>query len=224
MLWGMSPTPLKLSKSFMACLAALLFAALGPAGCDDDVSQDVRDAFNEFNSAMSRHDADTAMKYIDPKNFEHEDQLLTIARSGSRSQIDRLTMLERWEVTIMRNRLKPDELRTMTGQEYFRKSLTEGWVDDEDDAKVTIGKISYKSPRAYGELIYDGDSTDLRLQFVRVEGKWMIDLDALDKLENRVLERLAAMLRRSEDSIIFDRESRESGRHVDSSIWDNPPK
>jgi hypothetical protein len=217
----MSPTTT--FRSIAAGLFALIVILI--QGCDGGAKDEVKAVFEAYTAALRAKDGDAFLKLIDPENIKSYGYLVEVARSGDRLAVQRLTWTQKYDVTMLRNRFTVEELKKMDGAEYVRTCVNRGWFFAEDDGeRFSLGPVTLKPPRANAMLVVDGDSTGYRFEFVEVEHQWLVNDECMEKWFNKEIEKLAALARVSEDTLILDLESDESGKKVTRDIWERPPQ
>lgn len=199
-------------------------AACFSSACGDDGAADVRAVYDEYNAAINRHDGDDFLRVIDPENVKHYDHFVRIAQRGTKEQIIRLGSIDRACVLILRHRLKPDELKELNGAAFVKLCIERAWFFGEDEGeRFSLGRVKMNTPRATAELRINGEPTGDRLEFVLVDGHWLVNDEALDRAHEKAFAKAAAKLRMSEDRLIFELEADETGEDVDPRIFDAAP-
>ncbi len=194
------------------------------SGCGDDGSADVRAVYDAYNDALQRKDGEAFLKTIDPDNVKHYDQYVQLARKGTKEQIARMRASEREYILILRHRVKPDELARLDGAGFVKLCVERGWFFMEDEGEAfSLGPVKMSPPRASAELRVNGERTRDRLEFVLVEGRWLVNDEALDRVHDQRLVKIAANLRVSEDRLLLEMEAEVTGESVDPGIFDLPP-
>jgi len=197
---------------------SLLFAP----GCED-LEQEVRDTYSEYVAAREGRDLPTILALTDPTYIGHLDYLVKMARSGEKDRVKRLTPVERVHVVRMRNRLKRDELKAMTGREWLSRMIKEGWTKevDEDGPEIGLGGITIKRPRAFAVLTINGTDTTFKMQFAKTSNQWVLDPKCWDDLVDNFIRRIP-MSPQAEDQMILRSEANASGKPVTDAIWETP--
>jgi hypothetical protein len=212
-------------KAVLAFAAALIMVTLAPTGCDDDIAGDVRAVYEDVDAATKNRDSATMLRLIDPKNIENASRLMEVARTGTGERIQVMSSIERLHVARMRNRLTKDQLKSFDGRAYLQHACSQGWMaGNPTGITLSLGKVTYDAPRAYAKVFANGEETTIRLEFVRVDGQWLVDMDGMNDWYNTTIERMAARSNGTENGIILAMESRASGKQVGVSIWAAPPK
>jgi hypothetical protein len=197
---------------------------LAAPGCDD-VTAEVQETLDQYINARRSGDAETVLKLVDPKNIEYYDHIVEMARSGKWTDITRMPMLERFQVGCLRVTLKPEELKTFDGRQWLKKQVAEHFEASGGlGPDVTITDIKYRKPRATGALVIEGRETKLRLEFVQVEGQWLVNEESLNEWMNRKLLEVCKMMGRTEEGFVVDLISAATGKRVNVNTLGDPPK
>ncbi len=199
--------------------------ALVMGSCKDDAKQEILDVFDAYNAAVDSKNGDAVLPLIDEKYFEEIDRVLAAARTAPADKVFRMQAWERLWVVAIRNRLTKEEMAGLTGRSLFKLTVDRGWnLDDLEGPSFTeLGKITFKPPRAFAELVWDGFKTGLRYEFVKIDNTWKIDPMCEEEYVNRIIEKLARITNSREDMWIKDFESAASGKRIGEGIW-SPPK
>src|ERR1051326_7733722 len=203
----------------MAVLLVGIAALLG--GCESKDAAEVRAVYADYNAALRDKDGDAFLRAIDPVNVEHYGRYVLAAQKGSGEQVRALSPTGRGNVIMMRHRLTPQELRGLDGAGFVRLSVQRGWFFKESlDDQFALAPVRVNPPRASAELRINGERTGDRLDFVLLEGRWLVNDEALDRAWEKSLAKAARKLHVSEDDLLFEREEDDSGQEVDRKILD----
>lgn len=209
-------------KAALAMFVSLVLIVV-PSGCDKDVAMEVRTVYEDVDAATKSRDSATLLRLIDPKNVETADRLMELARTAPRESLLRLSAIDRLEIAKIRNRLTRDQLKSFDGRAWITHSCEQGWMaGNPGGAVLSLGKITYSAPRAYAKVLADGEETPIRLEFVKMDGQWLMDMDGMDDWLSQFLGRMADRAGVTEDVFLARLESAKSGKEVRQTIWDVP--
>lgn len=204
---------------------ALVSLCLCTPACEEDPTPQLQETFDKLIAARSSGDGETVLTLIDPKNVEHYDSLIASARTAKYTQISGMEPIERMEIAYLRAALKPEELKALDGRKFvILETQSKLEEDAKDRPQVTLVNVKTKPPRATAELAVNDEETDIRVEFVEVDGKWLVNDECFDKLFNRRIKTLAKLFKMSEDSFIMDIVSGSVGRTIHTSIYDALPQ
>ncbi len=206
----------------------LLFVAvtamLALTGCKDEAKQDIADTFESFMSAIQRHDSAAALPLIDDKYFEDLGYLIQAAKSAPREKVFRMRPSERRMIILIRNRIAKEELATLDGRGLMKYLIEERDPGDDDiELWGDIKNIKLRPPRATAEMEIEDLGLRLQLEFIEVDHVWKVNPAAFDEKFDKRVERVSVKSGKREDTLLQERETRLSGKPVNSGIWD-PPK
>lgn len=209
-------------KAALVMIVSLLLVVV-PSGCDKDVALEVRTVYEDVDAATKSRDSATLLRLIDPKNIEAADRLMEMARTAPRETLIRLPAIDRLDIARMRNRLTREQLKSFDGRAWITHSCQQGWMaGNPGGAELSLGKVTYSAPRAYAKVLADGEETPIRLEFVKVDGQWLMDMDGMDEWLSQLLGRMADRAGVTEDVLLARLESAKSGKEVRQTIWDVP--
>lgn len=204
--------------SFFIALALFL------PGCDDTKAR-CQEVFEQYLEADERGDGEAILQLIDPLNIEHAEQVLDLARHGSGPTIRNRTAADRLVIGFLRARFKPEELAKLDGRTLVKMKYDTGLYgveDGEDDVEITLGRFTIRKPRASAELLADGQRTGIRIEFVKVDDRWLVNDEWFDEFFNQNLPKVTRFFRVSEDQFLLNLISRAVGRQVKADVWDTP--
>lgn len=184
---------LRLTLALLAAAAALLI----PPGCDKHAEDKaaIRAVWDGLSMAHNARDGRTIVESMTFATFPYYDRLVKLAVSGTRQDIERLTLVERYQVIEMRHRTDAKTLEGMSGRDFLIYSTKEGWRVDEEDVEgdwLQLGEIIIDSDYARARAIIDGEKTGHWVHFIREDqygqpssaGLWKLDDPQLDTLFN----------------------------------------
>lgn len=193
-----------LSSWVRVCVAALLCAAfLGLAGCGEaDKRAAARATWDRYWQAIQNKNPAEVLAIIDPKNLDTLRHTIEMARTASSDRVLRQQLHEIYAIVYLRAMLSAEDLAKMTPEEYVTRAVGEGWWQgDEEDGTIEMGRLTVRPPRVIGEVLYDGESLGITIEFVELDGRWVMDWDRLDQSHGRLIEKLAG--RRRADPVDF---------------------
>jgi hypothetical protein len=205
----------------LLCLAPL--CAL--AGCEPDPTPDLQETFDNYIAAKQAGNGEAVLNLIDPKNVEHYDSLVSAAKSAKYDRISGMQASEKLRIAYLRAKLQPEDFKDLDGRKLVLLE-TKGHLDadDQDRPELTLDEVKHRAPRATAKLGVNGETSNIVVEFVQVDGKWLMNAECFDQLFDKRAARVAKMLNTTEDVLIVRLVSRMVGHEVHMSIFDTPPK
>lgn len=223
---GGQPGGVKGLRAGRAVLLALACAALGvllPA-CDDPRRKEFEAAVAQLDAAGDRGDWSTVLAMIDDRSWPHLEQVLQRARTATRTDLDQLSLGDRYEVIIARHLLTPEQLRTYTARDYVRASVEAGiWATSEEDDAADLGNVVVRGDYATVErLDLKGKPTGEFDYWYLSNRVWKIDLSRGSAVTTIWLEQLWHEYHIAPNDLMVQIIGQHTGRAVSRDIW-NPP-
>lgn len=199
------------------------FMAMLLPGCDDE-SAEIKEVWESYETARAAGNAEGVIAICDPKNIEHFGQLVELAKYAERTTLERLDPMDRLYVLALRYQKKPEQLKDHTGLAMARETYSRPAGLFGGDYEVTLGKITMRPPRAFAELLVDGEQTNFRIEFLKANDKWHIDLQGQDRMFTSILEKIAHQSNKNMDDVITRLAASSTGNMVSGKVWDAPLK
>jgi hypothetical protein len=180
-------------RTLSLLLACILLLNLG--GCEGDEEQAIRDCYLKFATACENYDPDAAIQALSPDAIEHYDTMLQIAKNATGDQVRALPPHSLFDVAYIRHALPAHERQTMDGTGFIRHMVSNGlWV--RPGGWEILEKIKVRKSSATAVVPSDRPNSDVKLDFLLVDGAWTIDFIRFQEDRSRLL-----MARASDEGI-----------------------
>jgi hypothetical protein len=199
-------------------------AATAPSAPDQqDERTAVCAAFGAYREALEDRDAPAALALVPDSTIAYNEWLAGVAGTGGPEEIGTLSMFDRISIAALRIQFPTAELAAMDGRQLFSAGVEtprlSSTAPPSDDA---LGAVRIEGDRAYIQIVADGTPTPFDFELVHVDGAWLVDVVALQRFVNSVLEDGARRSGIPEDKLIFDAVEKATGKRVDESIFARP--
>jgi hypothetical protein len=202
-------------------VVVLLGAGVFSAGCDSRESA-VRAADEAHDRALDTKDGPAAVAMLSKDSIAMYDRLIELARTGSKSKVQKLTIPEQLEILQMRLIFDADELKKATGSDYYATSVKIGWrksASNFDREKVSLFKdravVNYWNP-----VYHRGGA----FHFVLEDGKWKDDKPGAMADVDAAIKTFARENKMTDEQIIMHHLEEITGEEeLPDSIW-SPPR
>ncbi|MFM9996355.1 MAG: hypothetical protein ACKVU4_11205 [Phycisphaerales bacterium] len=217
--------------------AALLLAwalAFAP-GCDAAVAEDIELTLTDMRSAADRQDGEAFVNLLAPESFDYYERVRKLALDASYARIDALTITEKLDILVMRNRCTRKQLEPLDGRGWVVYAIGEGWYDGPrfDEESVHERNVTVRGTTATLEVVYKarqahftGEGSGQRVSdtftFLQVEDRWLADWRGQSALFERLVNLTRDETHKSVNQILEGVESKVSLKPVDKSIWETP--
>jgi len=141
------------------------FTAMPAAGADS-----VRAVLRGYLEAVRSHDGTAAARLVTRGTRAYYAQMRDLAMTASEAKVRDLALIDRLSVLMLRHRVPPDVLRTLTGDSVFAYTISDGWVQAPAADPPAPTLVFANGDRAMMKL------EGLFLQMQREEGAWRWDM------------------------------------------------
>ena len=201
---------------------ALPFLLSLEALADDaaEIQSDVHATFKTYKKAILEGDGAAAYRAIDQNTRDYYDRLLADSHSATKQQIEKMGLIDKMQIIVMRHRVPKDQLLAMDGKALFIHAVDKGYVGKDGASKLDIGKVTATGKFANAVAVVGGVETPLRLHFHQEADGWKLDVAQMSKLGEAVFLKLAKDSGMSENDYIFYLVRIVSGKPVQDSVWE----
>jgi hypothetical protein len=199
---------------------ALLAAVWAVTSLQADDAVDVRVAFDSYKAAILEQRGNDAVELVTSRTIEEYQKYRDLALFAPRTEVQELSLLNRFQVAIIRHRVPVDLLDEMDGRALFVYAVDHDWIGKNGVIRLSIGEVDVASERATSVVTVGSKPTELRFQFRKERERWRFDLVYLMQVSNAALAQIIDAKGLSEDAVIFQLLEAVSGRKVEDSIWE----
>ena len=208
-------------RSLYCLFVVLLLAAPLPASAQPVDA--VKQSFLAYKTAILTSDGDAAADVVTQESRDYfrklADQALTLDRDG----MSQIHLSDRLYAMLLRHNLDRARLEGMTGGEVVSYAVGEGWIGREGATQLELGNYQVDGDAASGTILRpDGDETTFKMEFVKQDDRWLLDLVALMQLTRAAFEYAVQQSGLPEDDFVLLMLEQGTGRKPGPDIW-NPP-
>jgi hypothetical protein len=186
-------------KNFIFVLFLFLFSSITFA----DEKANVTSTFNNYKIAILNDKGIAAYENVDNQTKQYYNQLREMAVFYNKSEIDKLGLLDKFQVIIMRHRIEKNKLINMSGKDLFIYAVNNGWVGKNGVSNLGIGTITINGNFAKAVVLSKGAPTPLNFHFYKDEQKWGLDIKEMTKLGEASFLKMLEKSGKSEYEFIF---------------------
>ncbi|WP_193370618.1 hypothetical protein [Pelagibius marinus] len=207
----------------MRSLSALLlvFCLATPAAAEP--VDDVKESFLTYKTAILEADGAAAAKVVTQNSRDYfrdlADQALTLDRAG----LHDIHLTDRLYAMLLRHKLDRSRLQQMSGGEVVSYAVDNGWIGRNGASQLRLGHYEIEGDHANGTILRpDGLKSPFRMEFVKEDGRWLLDLVALMKLTRTAFEYAVQQSGLSEDEFVLLMLEQGTGVKPGPEIWSPP--
>ena len=209
----------------MRYLRSFLFAALLalPVSAAAAPLDEVKESFSAYKSAILTSDGAAAKRLVTQESKDYfrglADHALTLDRAG----LQKIHLSDRLYAMLLRHNLDRARLESMTGGDVVAYAVEQGWIGREGAEQLELGAYKLDGDSASGTILQpDGQESTFKMEFTKVGGRWLLELDELMMLTRIAFEYSAKQTGLSDDDFVLLMLEYGSGRKPEPDIWSPP--
>ncbi|MEQ8357290.1 MAG: hypothetical protein RH942_17275 [Kiloniellaceae bacterium] len=209
----------------MRYLRSFLFAALLalPVSAAAAPLDEVKESFSAYKSAILTSDGAAAKRLVTQESKDYfrglADHALTLDRAG----LQKIHLSDRLYAMLLRHNLDRARLENMTGGDVVAYAVEQGWIGREGAEQLELGAYKLDGDSASGTILQpDGQESTFKMEFTKVGGRWLLELDELMMLTRIAFEYSAKQTGLSDDDFVLLMLEYGSGRKPEPDIWSPP--
>lgn len=207
-------------RSLLTLSLLLLFALVPPAAAETEA---VQESFLAYKSAVIAADGAAAADLVTEESHDHYRSLADKALTLDRAALLEIHLGDRLNAMLLRHSLTPEELRSMSGEEVTAYAFDHGWIGKEGADQLQLGNYVVEGDTASGTILRpDGEASAYKMEFVKEDGRWLLDLVALVELTRTAFEYTVEQTGLSEDDFVMLMLEHVTGRKPGPDIWSPP--
>lgn len=159
-------------------------------GCKANEEKLIRKTLSDYKAAVLKDNGNEAVKYVDSQTIAYFHSLQQNAMTLDSIDIERLRLMDRYQLVMLKHMLKPNELRTMDGKQVLAFLINSKTINKETIMKMTPGNIVIRENNASAQILIDNKkAADFQFTFYKEHGNWKLSIMQLTQmLEPYLLE------------------------------------
>jgi len=187
--------------------------------------QAVRGVFDRYFNAVKQRDGKAASAYVTQSTIDYYQTMLDACLDFGEERTKAMPLMDRLMVVMVRHRVDPERLRSMTGHDLFVMGVDRGWVGDDSMNRLVSGaydfEIDVKSETAAISLV-DSASGKVNKDIITLEregGDWRLDLYTLMKKTQPVVRARIIEAEMTENQFILMVAGLNSDKPAEETVW-----
>ncbi len=189
-------------------------------GCKANEEKLIRKTLSDYKSAVLKDNGNEAVKYVDSQTITYYQHLKESAMTLDSIDIERMRLMDRFQMILMKHLLKPEELRKMDGRQIFAILIKNRTISKESFIKATIGKLTIHENFASAQILIDKRPVDVfEMTFSKERGRWKVMvLEMLRTVEPFLKEQIDK--KGTDEHVLFDLVANElNGKYLEQNVW-----
>jgi len=209
-------------RSLPVLLLLILLGLPLPAAADGNTSG-VQESFLAYKTAILASDGEAVAELVTQESRDHYRKLAAQALPLDREALHKIHLSDRLNAMLLRHSLKPEQLESMSGGAVVSYAVDRGWIDRGGADQLQLGHYQVNGDHASGSILRpDGEASPFKMEFVKEEGRWLLDLVALMNLTRAAFDFAVQQSGLSEDDFVILMLEAGTGRKPGPDIWSPP--
>ena len=150
--------------------------------CTSNTKEDetsIKQTFDGYKAAILADQGKKAIEYLDKHTIDYYSRLLELTKKADSLEVDKLNVLDKLMVLIMRLKLNKDELKSMDSKGLLEYAINNGMIGKESVEQSSLGNIKVKNDKGEAEYVVGGKKTPLFIEFYKEAGGWKLDITSI---------------------------------------------
>lgn len=200
-----------------ALLAVLLIPTLTFAQQTEE--QQVKKTFDDYKSAILNDKGEEAVEKVDTKTITYYGDILEKVKTADSLTIDKLSLMDKLMVLIIRHRISKEEIMTTNGKQLLVTAIKMGMVGKSSVMNNEVGAVKVNGNFATGELLVRGQKTPLSFEFNKENGAWKLDLTAVFPAGEAAFRQMVKQSGEPENAYLLSLIELTSGKEPGADVW-----
>jgi len=207
-------------RSLPVLLLVILATLPLPAAAHTD---DVNESFLAYKAAIMESNGEAVADLVTQESRDYYRKLADQALTLDREALHKVHLTDRLNALLLRHSLEPKALESMSGAEVVSYAAGHGWIGKEGAEQLRLGNYQVEGDHASGSILrVDGEASPYKMEFVKEEGRWLLDLVALMDLTRAAFEHSVKQAGLTEDDFVILMLEYLTGRKPGPDIWSPP--
>ncbi len=189
-----------------------------PAGADD--AAEIRRAFESCQAAILHAEGDKALEHVSKSTLQMYQECRDHALRADAIAVKALPLGKRMLVLQIRHYIGATALKTMDGEAVFIHKIDQDWMGERGSTPRGLEGIEVTGQQATARLTVNGQWLGQVFHFVKEDGKWKIDLLAIENAREAKIQQTIRHIGTTENQFLLSILESQSGREVTDAIWE----
>lgn len=179
----------------------------------------VKQAFDNYKSAILNDKGEKAMEYVDSRTIKYYDYILEAAKNADSSKLNSLPLTDKITILTFRHRASREDIMSMDGKGLFVYAIKNGMVGKNSVSNNSIGEVTVDQDFAKGQLVVRGKAVPMFFHFYREQDQWKLDLTSLFPIANMTFKKMVEDSGEEENDYLFNLLEILTGKRPGPEIW-----
>lgn len=180
----------------------------------------VREAFDNYKSAILNDKGEEAVKYVDSRTIKYYGDILELVKNADSAKVASLSLLDKMMVFTIRHRVPKKDILSFDGKGLLVYAIKSGMVGKNSVANNSIGEVTIDNDFAKGQFIANGQKAPFYFHFYKEEGQWKIDLTSIFSVSTMAFKKMVEDSGLNENEYLFSLLEMLTGIKPGKEIWE----
>jgi hypothetical protein len=179
----------------------------------------VRQAFENYKSAILNDKGEEAVKYVDSRTIKYYGDIVDLVKHGDSTKVNSLSIMDKLMVFSVRHRASKEDIVSFDGKGLLVYAIKSGMVGKNSVANHAIGEVTFDNDFAKGQFIANGQKVPFFFHFYKENGQWKIDLTSIFSVSTMAIKKMVQDSEQDENEFLFSLLENVTGRKPGPEIW-----
>jgi len=179
----------------------------------------VQITFEKYKEYILNDNGVEAINYLDSRTKKYYNDILKDVISADSNRIEKLSLMDKMMVLIIRQRVSKEEILSMNGEKLLIYAINNGMVGKNRASKNGLRKIYVNKNFAKAEMEASDKKNPIYFHFYKEDGIWKIDLTALFNISNQAMKMVVEQSNQSENEYLLYLIELVSKKAIIETIW-----
>lgn len=207
----------RMIKGIYIVMLIAVYPSIGIAQSQEE--NQVRHAFDKYKKAILNDRGAEAVACVDSSTILYYNRMLDLARHADSATIENAGLFDKFMVLAIRQRTSREEIMRLDGRGLLQFAIESGMVGKNSVAGNSIGAVEIDRHFAKGQLVTNGETTDVYFDFNKENGQWKIDITSVFEISEKVIREMYLQSGQSENEYLISLLEMVSGSKAGPEIW-----
>ena len=194
-------------------------AATAPAAVTPELTEQLRQLYGSYNTALLQKDGETAAQLLHSNIVDNYAEALQLAKTASRDELESIPPHKKLIMFYIRWGVPEEVIAKDDPHAIIAYMVEQGALRSNTSVSTDVRDFTLQDGEVIGHLYAQGKKTPLKISFAQEHGQWKIDLTDLNAMADDVYAQSAEMQKVSQDEALLNLVEGTTKKDVTDEIW-----
>ncbi len=181
----------------------------------------IMSSFAQYKSGLLEKKSNVAIQQLSQGTIDYYAKILDMVKNGTKADIQKQPLVDQINILLPRFLFDASVLGELhTGKDMLVLAIDNGLIDENSVSNLTISKINIVGKTASVEVNTEHGVAPQKLQFIKENNVWKMDLTSILPATNAVLESVIASAGMTQGTFLMEIFERKYGKKPGDEIWE----